>query len=81
MKTNNGPCYASVEHLASVGKVVWGTAQNYITEWEENGVIIGFGYHGRTKNRIIAPAHSNFPALSRRILNEFKNRNTDDIPY
>ncbi|HXM05413.1 MAG TPA: hypothetical protein VN939_22560 [Chthoniobacterales bacterium] len=81
MKTNDGPCYASVQHLAAVGKVVWGTAKNYVTEWENAGVIISRGYRGRTKNRIVAPKHSNFPALSKRIIKDSKNRKTGDVPF
>jgi hypothetical protein len=81
-KEGKNPCYASIEHLASIGGIVYGTARNTLTRLEAAGVIINLGYHTEhvngkainTRERIIAPEHSVFPEISRRHLAHLRRK-------
>ena len=81
MQKEGGPCFASMRHLASVGRVGRQTAHNYATQMKDEGKLIVLGYRGRTKARIVAPEHSAFPKVSKRILDEWKRKSEDEIPF
>jgi hypothetical protein len=74
MNDRKAPCFASIRHLAAVGRLRLGTAKNTLKRLEANGVLVTMGYHGATKNRVVAPEHSNDPALSKRLIDEFRHR-------
>src|ERR1700678_1066545 len=75
-KGGANPCYASVAHLASIGGVCLGTAKNILKRRGAAGVIVTLGYHTKvdngkvikTRERVIAPEHSAFPDISRRLI-------------
>jgi hypothetical protein len=74
MQRADAACHCSAQHFSSAARIGVGAARNILTKLENKGIILTMGYHDngrnkdRTKDRIVKPEYSRYPAVSKRIL-------------